>query len=80
MVQKLVISKKTVKVAKLSVQDDIITVKERKRALIGNKMTSSLEISLFQRELEAQKLKVVNIQIKKCIEKENYLLSDIDGE
>ena len=64
----------------MSVQDGIITVKERKRALIGNKMTSSLEISLFQRELEAQKLKVVNIQIKKCIEKENYLLSYIDGK
>ena len=49
-------------------KDDILTVQEKRVALIGNKKKIIFEMTLRKRELEAKLLKTATIRIKKRIE------------
>ena len=69
-----------IKVRKVSDKYDIWTVEEKWIPLIGNKTKRSLEITPGQRELDTIRFKASNTRIKKQIEKEKYLLSDIGGK
>ena len=57
-----------------------MTVEEKRIALIGNMTKISLVITPSKRELEARRLKASNMRIKKKIEKEKELFSDIGGK
>ena len=58
-----------IKVGKISEKCDILTVEEKRMALIGNKTKRSLEMTPGQRELETRWLKASSMSIKKLIEK-----------
>ena len=57
MVQKLIRTKKGIKVWKISGKYDILTVEENRISLIVNKTKTSLEMNIKQREIEERWLK-----------------------
>ena len=69
MVQKLVGTKKVIKVEKISEKYDISTLEEKQISLIGKKKKGSREITPGQIELVARWLKASKMFIKKRIKK-----------
>ena len=58
-----------IKVGKVFSKYDILTVEEKRVALVGNKTNISLETNPWKRELYARQLKKSKMRIKKIIEK-----------
>ena len=55
---------------KISSKYDIFTVQDKKQALEGNKTKITLEMTPWEREIKARRLKVYKMRMKKYIEKE----------
>ena len=70
MVQKLCRIKIVLKLGKIVGKCDILTVQEKKQELGGNKTNIRLEITPWQREIEARRLKTAKIRTRKLIKKE----------
>ena len=58
------ITKRFLKFGEKSAKNYILIVQEKQRACIGNNTEIILEMNLWQRKLEAQRLKVVKTQMK----------------
>ena len=71
---KLGITKKVIKVTKISEIFDTLTVGEKLIALIGNKTKRILEVTQRKIDLNMIRFKESNMQIKKGAEKERDLL------
>ena len=80
MVQNIGKIKKTIKVGKISDKFDILRIREKLTAFIGNKTQRRLEMTLWKRELEFRWFKSVKMLTNKRIKKEKYLLSNIGGK
>ena len=70
MVQKLGITKKVIKVGKISGKSDILTVEDKRIALIINKTKISLGMTPIQIQIEAGRLKAAKIRFKNKTEKD----------
>ena len=68
-VEKLRRARIILKVGRISAKNDILTVQEKKQSHIGNKTKRILEMTMWQRELEAWQLKSSKMRMKKRIEK-----------
>ena len=69
--QKLVITKKLLRVGKLSGKYDTLTVQEKQRSHKGNKTKITLKMYTWQIEIEANQLKTVKMRSEKQTVKEN---------
>ena len=80
MVQKLVRTRKVVKVGKISGKYDILIVEEKRVSLIVNKTKIILEMTTWERDIYARRLKSSKMRIKKRIEKENSYFHILVGK